>query len=205
MKRISMLLVTVLICMVASAQITWNVKTGAGLATVVGADEGVEGKFGWKIGVGIEKPISADWLIMSSLEFKQKGTKVPPYDEGDYSEDADLSLTYLQLPILGAWRTRLNSELNMTLKAGPYFAYALSGKIKNTGSDGYSDEWDPFDDEVEGWKRFDGGVLLGIDLEYHRIVAGVEFEYGILPLCKDEEFDLTMRNMSLYVTLGYKF
>ena len=61
--------------MAMSAQITWNVKAGAGIATLTGlnGDGETVTKVGWKIGLGIEKPLSANWIIMPTLEFKQKG------------------------------------------------------------------------------------------------------------------------------------
>lgn len=175
MKRISLLLVTVLVCMISSAQVTWNVKAGAGFSSVRGDYvDNVTSKFGWKIGVGVEKPISANWLIMPSLEYKEKGTR---YDGGASYYDIDYH--FLQLPILGAYRIHLSDEINMTLKGGPYFAYELGG---------------------EG--QWDAGLLLGVDFEYHRFVLGAEYEYGMLS-CEDVEGEVY--NYGLYVTLGYKF
>ena len=144
MKRISLLLVTVLVCMISSAQVTWNVKAGAGLATLRGDVEDVQGKLGWKIGVGIEKPLSVNWLIMPSLEYKQKGTSF----SNNYYEET-ISMSYLQLPILGAYRIRLSDDVNMALKVGPYLAYMLSGKDKYT-ENGVKNEVDLFDlEDVE--------------------------------------------------------
>lgn len=208
MKKLGLLMVTMLVCMVTSAQITWNVKAGAGFATMRGDVEDVESKLGWKIGVGIEKPLSADWLIMPSLEFKLKGTQVS-FTDGTNKENDKLTMSYLQLPILAAYRTRLNDDFNLTLKAGPYVAYAFSGKMKYEGTwDGEyeEEEWDIFEEEEEG-KRFDAGLLLGVDFEYHRFVLGAEFEYGLLPALKLEEEDGTFKayNTSFYITLGYKF
>ena len=161
MKRIGLLMATMLVCMVASAQITWNVKAGAGFATMRGDVEDAKGKLGWKIGVGIEKPLSADWLFMPSLEFKQKGTQVS-YTDYTESEHSKVSVSYLQLPILAAYRTRLNDDFNLTLKAGPYVAYALSGKEKyeySYNGESGKEEYDLFDDDGIG-KRFDAGLLL---------------------------------------------
>ena len=201
MKRFGLLMMTLMVCVMASAQITWNVKAGGGLANLRGDDLGdASGKFGWKIGVGLEKPLSENWLIMPSLEFKQKGTKIE-YEWGD--EKVTASMAYLQLPILGAYRTRLSDDINMTLKAGPYLALALSSKLKGVYKmDDVVEEAniDLFDEGIG--KRFDAGLLLGVDFEYHRFVVGAEFEYGLLPCIKDNSKAF---NTSIYVTLGYKF
>lgn len=200
MKRFSMFLVSVLVCLFASAQLTWNVKAGAGWATVRGGDsEYQKGKLGWKIGVGIEKPLSANWLIMPSLEFKQKGTY---FGSSDPSNKLVYYMYYLQSPILGSYRIRLSDEVNMTLKVGPYLAYMLSGK-RNYTLQGITYEEDIFDSELGFGRRFDVGLLLGVDFEYHRFVLGTEFEYGLLPCLKD--YLSKAYNMALYATFGYKF
>lgn len=213
MKRIGLFLATCLICMVASAQITWNVKAGAGLATARGDVENASGKLGWKIGVGLEKPLSSDWLIMPSFEFKQKGTQMSFSDE-DESEKSKVTFSYLQLPILAAYRIRLSDEINLTAKAGPYVAYALSGKETYEYSGSYGsgkEEYDLFDSEEGVGQRFDAGLLLGVDVEYQRFVLGAEFEYGLLPAAKYEFEDqyesvsFKAYNTSFYITLGYKF
>ncbi|MBO4984809.1 MAG: hypothetical protein J6C87_04110 [Bacteroides sp.] len=74
MKKLSLVFALLLMCMCATAQITWNVKAGVGIATLSGLnDEGSKKmKFGWKVGVGIEKPLAANWLIMPSLELSRK-------------------------------------------------------------------------------------------------------------------------------------
>lgn len=198
MKRFSMFLVSVLVCLFASAQLTWNVKAGAGwamLRTPSWLDD-YQGKLGWKIGVGVEKPLSANWLIMPSLEFKQKGSF---YSCEEFVETVELS--YLQLPVLGTYRTRLGGMVNMTLKLGPYLAYMLSGKGKYKYTEGQEIEFDEFYAN-NGGRRFDIGLLLGVDFEYRRFVLGTEFEYGFLP-CISNGGD--WYNMALYATFGYKF
>ncbi|MBO4984810.1 MAG: outer membrane beta-barrel protein [Bacteroides sp.] len=115
----------------------------------------------------------------------------------------------MQLPILGAYRTRLSDEFNLTLKAGPYFAYALSGDDEWSDSDGDSGSIDIFSSDFEGEgveaSRFDFGLALGADVEYHRFVVGVEAEFGFIPFVKNTEDNMKIRNISAYITVGYKF
>lgn len=200
MKKVCLLFSLLFISILASAQITWNCKAGAGIANLRGDVDGSM-KFGWKIGVGIEKPLTANWLIMPSLEFKQKGAAYSEEYEGT-KESETLNLSYLQLPIMGAYRTRLSDALNLTLKAGPYFAYALSGKMKyEYGNE--KEEADFFDEE--NGNRFDCGLAIGADFEYHRFVVGIEAEFGFVSLVKDDMDDFKAYNTSAYITLGYKF
>lgn len=200
MKKVCLLFSLLFISILASAQITWNCKAGAGIANLRGNDMDGSMKFGWKIGVGIEKPLTSNWLIMPSLEFKQKGSA---YSDTEFGESETLNLSYLQLPIMGAYRTRLSDALNLTLKAGPYFAYALSGKADyDYGGD--KGDYDFFDEE--GGNRFDCGLAIGADFEYHRFVVGVEAEFGFVSIFKKDDIDgLKAYNTSAYITLGYKF
>lgn len=194
MKKVCLLLSALFVCMLASAQITFNCKGGFGISTMAGNDaEGSKIKTGWKIGVGLEKPLSANWLLMPTLEFKQKGAQ---YDDGN------LTLQYIQLPIMGAFRTRLNDNLNLTLKAGPYFAYGISGKDKYK-DDSTEEESDFFGSDTN---RFDCGIGIGADFEYHRFVIGLEGEYGFINLFKDDDIDhIKLYNVGAYITVGYKF
>ena len=55
--------------------------------------------------------------------------------------------------------------------------------------------------------RFDAGIILGADFEYHRFVAGVEFEYGLTNIV-DYGVDsgtVNIKNVAGYITVGYKF
>lgn len=183
MRKGLIVLVMLMTCTWASAQITWNVKAGAGVAWIGNLDK----KFGWKAGVGIEKPFSTNWLIMPTLELKQKGCTY---------EGLDATLLYAQLPIMAAYRTRLSKSVNMTFKAGPYLAYGFSG---NVSADGY-DDYDFFD--VEG-ERFDYGLMLGVDFEYHRMVFGMEWEQGLANVFASDE--VSAENAAAYITIGYKF
>ena len=201
MKKVVLLLSVLFVCMIASAQVTFNCKGGFGISTLAGRDaDGSKIKTGWKIGVGLEKPLSANWLLMPTLEFKQKGAQ---YKEDGFEDK--LTLQYIQLPIMVAYRTRLNDNLNLTLKAGPYFAYGISGKEKFV--EVYNGNYDEGENDFFGshTNRFDCGAAVGVDFEYHRFVVGLEGEYGFISLYKDEDGPIKVYNVGAYVTVGYKF
>lgn len=182
MKRFLSLVCVVMLAMAASAQITWNAKGGFGLATCYGGDtEGLKSHLVSKIGAGMEYPFSSNLSLMPSLEFAWKGTK---------SDGVTLDLYYLQVPIVAAYRMNLTDEWNLALKAGPYFAYAVSDKV----SDGdYSESF--------GANEFDAGLDAGLDFEHHRFVFGVEAEMGFLKLMDG----LSAKNLAFYATIGWKF
>lgn len=187
MKKLFSLLCMGMFAVVASAQITWNVKGGLGVASCYGDAEGLSSHFVGKIGAGIEKPFAPNWSVMPSLEIAWKGAE---YDGNDgYKETLDLF--YIQVPIVAAYRMNLNDSWNMTFKAGPYFAYGFSGKISNNQGDS--------EDIFDTVKRFDAGLDFGVDLECHRLVFGAEYELGLTKLTSG------VKNAAAYVTVGYKF
>jgi len=189
MKKLFSLVVVALFAITASAQITWNVKGGVGIATCYGDAEGIKSHFVGKIGAGIEKPFAKNWSIMPSLELAWKGAEA----ESEVDKNEKLDIFYIQVPIVAAYRINMNDSWNITLKAGPYFAYGLSGdaKIENESYDVFSD--------AGGAKRFDAGLDVGVDFEYHRFVFGAEYELGLI------EWAEGLKNAAAYVTVGYKF
>lgn len=215
MKRILSLVCVAMLTLCASAQVTFNVKLGGGLAfnsvSESGSTAGTDNKslFVGKLGFGMELPVSQNFSVMPSLELALKGGKLE--EDGDV---AKINTTYLQLPVMAAYRLPLTDRLNMTLKAGPYFAYGLSGTCKNQYDDGDSEKSNIFSDKDMDGKaasRFEVGGIAGVDFEYHRFVVGAEFEYGFTDFYKasysDDGYNYSckMKNMAAYITVGYKF
>lgn len=200
MKKIISLVSVLMLVMTVSAQVTWNVKAGVGTAWCNIADLGDASKkmhFVGKLGVGMELPLSADFSLMPSLELALKGANVDFTDQYE-TFNQKLNLTFLQLPVMGAYRLNISDRLNMVLKAGPYFAYGLSGKVKE---DGESFDIYKGDEEVKGAKRLDIGAIVGVDFEINRFVAGIEYEHGFSNIARDG----SIKNAAAYVTIGYKF
>lgn len=222
MKRIFTLACVAMLTLCASAQVTFNAKLGGGMSWAPMSEKGSEvessdnkGLFVGKIGFGAEIPVSQNFSVMPSLELAMKGGK---YEFKDMDETQKLNITYLQIPVFAAYRLSLTDRLNMTLKAGPYFAYGLSGNVKNTSDgpngDTKTEKIDIFSDKEMGGKaadRFDVGGILGVDFEYHRFVFGAELECGFTDMFKSTEtyedynYSVKIKNLAAYVTVGYKF
>lgn len=204
MKRLVLLFCVAMLTIAASAQITWNVKAGGGIATMWGSDtNGMKPHVVAKIGVGIEKPISSNLSIMPSLEVAWKGFKFDTeeqdlgYGMTRLGATYNIDLLYVQIPILAAYRLPLSSEWNMTLKAGPYVAYCVYDHVKvSAGGSSLN-----FNNEMD-IKKFDAGIDAGFDFEYHRFVFGVEAEMGFLSIGGS---DGDYKNLAFYATIGYKF
>lgn len=207
MKRFFSLLCVVFMAVAASAQITWSVKGGLGFANCSGDEMDMESRLVGRIGVGIEKPLTPEWSIMPSLEFAMKGAK---YSESEsdpnlngYSIDQELSLYYIQIPVLAAYRLNLTDSWNMTLKAGPYLAYGVGGTIKESYKDYTIDDVEKDEEDIFNYcERLDFGLDIAVDLEYHRYVFGLEYEFGLTSITKEGG---EIKNGAFYITAGYKF
>ena len=220
MKRIFTLACVAMLTLCASAQVTFNAKLGGGMSWAPLSEKGDvdafdnKGLFVGKVGFGAEIPVSQNFSVMPSLELAMKGGKYESKDDNE-TISSKLNVTYLQIPVMAAYRLSLNDRLNMTLKAGPYFAYGLSGNMKETNDDiNGTEKVDIFSDKEMGGKaadRFDVGGILGVDFEYHRFVVGAELECGFTDMYKrtiteeDWNYSVKIKNLAAYVTVGYKF
>lgn len=223
MKKLFLSLVLLCACGSISAQVTWNVKGGIGFSSFWLSETGmdVKSKMVWRLGVGIETPLTHDLLFMPSLEIAQKGAKMETPDDPDddpsssyyFHYEDDARLTYLQIPLLLAYRIPLGT-VNATFKAGPHIAYALSGKMKSNYVDGRTSgtesinlfDLDDYEEDVKS-SRLDVGITVGVGFEYHRAELGIELEQGFTNMfeLKDEYDKNYIKNTALYITLGYKF
>ena len=205
MKKTIGILMVLFVAMTAKAQVTWNLKGGVGFASCISNDvDNSKMKFVAKFGGGLETPITQSLSFMPSLEVAWKGGK---YEMP--GGDATLNLIYLQIPAVLAYRVNVNDRLNMTIKAGPYAAFAVSGKMKQDyvfAGKSYDYNVDIFDEDetgiTEAAKRFDVGLDVGLDFELHRFVLGLEYELGFLSFAPN---DTDLKNQAFYLTIGYKF
>lgn len=200
MKRLLSLMCVAMLTIAASAQITWNVKAGIGFVSMYGKDtKNFDSHLGAKAGVGIEVPISSDFSVMPSVEAAFKGFEnsynfANSQAVGNGKETCDL--LYVQIPVLLAYRIHLADAWNIAVKAGPYFGYCVYDhyKMKDSTQDvGGSGKLDI--------NKFDAGLDLGLDFEYHRFVFGAELEWGFVSLVDNG----TAKNFAVYGTIGYKF
>lgn len=210
MKKFFVFLCAAVFALSASAQVTWNIKAGIGSAWCAIDDPKDLGSskahIVGKLGVGLETPLTENFSLMPSFEFAVKGCK-REYSWDDASLSEKVNLTYIQLPIMAAYRFNATDRLNIAAKLGPYFAYALSGKYKGTyieDNQNYNDDYDIFEDG-EGGKRFDAGLIIGVDFEFNRFVAGLEYERGFTNLFDSTEDEVEIKNSAIYLTVGYKF
>lgn len=182
---------------------SWRVRVGGGMSTfvdieedlVAGASSEMKFRFSGKVGVEFEYPLTSSVSIIPALELAMKGATYS-YTYSGNTIDANYHPIYLQIPVLASYRMAVSKELNLCLKAGPYFAYGIKGNVDVDGGD----DVDMFSDLDA--KRFDLGIGIGTDIEYQRYLFGLQFERGLNKIDKGGDSGY---NEVIYLSVGYKF
>ena len=148
-------------------------------------DANTDMKIGFQAGVGMEYAFTDMWSIRPSLLFTTKGAKVG---------SAKATPMYLELPVMAAVSFAIADAQNIVVKAGPYFAYGIAGKEK------YGDIKENF--FVDGVKRFDAGIGVGVAYEFSKFFVDLTGEVG---LAKLYDADGAPKNTNFAIGFGYKF
>lgn len=148
-------------------------------------------------------------------------------EEVEYVGKVNMNELYIQLPIMMAARLNLGKNYSASLSAGPYIAYGVGGKTSGEMEEyDYSSEYNPnrsyrfridtfgnrIDDKM-GNKRFDAGLMFGLNIEYHKFIFGAELQLGMIKV--NDQLDnllqssgiekFSPKNLASFFTVGYRF
>lgn len=178
----------------AESNVQLSVKAGVGAAGWIGDDaDGANAKFAYRVGLGVDVPISGMWGFQTGLNFAGMGAK------GD-SDLLDLTVNqlYLEVPLMATARVDAGNGLGIVFNAGPYLACGVGGKTKVSGSNAELSS-DTFGDG--GLRRFDAGLGFGMNFEFNRFMVGVDTRFGLAKLASDAK----AHNFGVFFGVGYKF
>ena len=99
----------------AESNVQLSVKAGVGAAGWIGDDaDGANAKFAYRVGLGVDVPISGMWGFQTGLNFAGMGAK------GD-SDLLDLTVNqlYLEVPLMATARVDAGNGLGIVFNAGP--------------------------------------------------------------------------------------
>ena len=195
MKKGLIFVLFALVSIVSYSQISWNAKVGMNMSNFTG-DADTDMRVGFNVGVGMEYQFTDMWSIQPSLMFTQKGAKL-----GDIKANP----MYLELPVMAAARFAVVDGQNVVVKAGPYLACGIAGKYKIAGvkSDFFGDDAAKrFDILMEGAKKFDAGLGVGVAYEINKFFIDLTGEFG---LTKIYDGDGAPKNINFSIGVGYKF
>lgn len=189
--------------------ISFGVRAGINLNTLSnGGDEEYDATVGLRVGVVADIPIFESLYFEPGLYYANRSCKYT-YADDYYSGEEKLNMSYLELPLLLQYRYNFSDDWGIRVNFGPYFAYALGGKAKYEMYSEYDDEhysgsgklFSKEDGET-ALKRFDFGLMTGIDVAYRQFSLGIGYQAGLAKINKDWG---KVKNSGVYIQLGYNF
>ena len=216
MKKLYTLILACLISGVAMAQetsgtaasgIKYGIKAGVNFAKVAfsgddseGEDEDMKAQTSFQIGGYADLPLGKSFSVQPGLTLSGKGVK---YEGEGYKDQTNVM--YLEVPVNAVYKIG-----GLYLGAGPYAAFALSGKNKYQ-EEGEEDEEEDIkfgsNEEEDHMKGTDFGVnlLAGYQLS-NGLNFGVNYGLGLSNLANTPEgADYKMTNRVFSVTVGFSF
>jgi hypothetical protein len=159
-------------------------------------------KIGAKIGFIGEFAISKTFYIAPELVYVQRGCKETEGVDADGKTYRDYSevLNYFQVPINALLKFNINRDSKFMIYAGPYLAYAFSGKSK----DGDNTSNINFSSANGDYRRGDLGFNFGIGGQVDDWFLRVQYSIGCMNVINTPNFSY-QKNRSVGIALGLLF
>lgn len=178
----------------------WGLAAGVSRATWGGDDAGdPDTHVGFDFGAFVSRGLSDAWALRPGIYFVEKGIQ-----DGDPSSDAELTLDYVEFPLLVEYRIPIGGAWGMHLLGGPAVAFEVGCEV-----DGSSDgEPLTLDCRAIGLatKDMDLGAMIGGGLhldagERLEIVLDVNYNLGLTSI-DDSDAEGDVKNRAFQVNAG---
>jgi len=183
--------------------IKYGIKAGVNLATIsISEDDDLKSITSFQIGGTVDIPVGTSFSVQPGISLSGKGFKFKGNDSGDsYKDQTDVM--YLEIPVNAIYKIG-----GIYLGAGPYAAFALSGK--NKWEETYEGETEKGDEKIkfgsgdDEMKASDFGlnILAGYQLS-SGLNFGLNYGLGLSNLMNSDDFK--MKNRVFSVTVGFSF
>lgn len=176
----------------------YGLRLGLALATVNSDDAMLDGgsmQSGLNLGgiIGFQLSPQSPVFLESGLLYTEKGGK-GTYQGAKFT----YSLNYFEMPIVVKYKYELEPDVTLQPFAGGYLAMGIGGKIKD-----YKEKASMSSFSADFFKRFDGGLRLGVGLEYQMLYAEMAYDLGLANICHSD-FD-TSHNSCFSINVGVNF
>ena len=115
----------------ADGGVQFGIRAGLNMAGMAYEEDNVtvstDNKTNWHVGIIADIPMMESLYVQTGLYLQNKGYKEK---EGDYELTANPM--YLEIPVLASYRYNFSDAAQLQINVGPYFAYGVGGKIKET-------------------------------------------------------------------------
>lgn len=177
----------------------YGARMGLNLASMSGDGVKIEGyelngmRAGLNLGgvVGLRVSSSSPVFLESGFYYTQRGGK-----------DGDLkgSLKYLEIPLVIKYGIKATDDIAILPFLGPYFSYAIGGRIKGKSKEGVKIDESSFNYVNHG----DMGLKLGCGMEYDMLYLEAGYQFGIANIA-DDDIDDPIHSNALFINFGVNF
>jgi hypothetical protein len=188
---------------------------------------GIKGVPAYHIGLDVKHPVNQNFSLASGIYLLKKGFNQKITNHlvlSDSTTKFNVSMYCLEVPVLAEFKSSFE-KFNVLFGVGPYFSYALGGKIglnvKSPSNTINYEEDLPFSKNFDmnptaeeniinesgygGLKRFDYGAMVRLGVQYKSVILSAEYKYGIKNLMWEYGMNEKINTQSLGLSMTYLF
>jgi hypothetical protein len=161
---------------------------------------------GYHAGVNVQIPVAPEFYFQPGLMFYKKGAKI--------TDGSKIGLSYIELPLNLVYKAILGNGKFM-LGFGPYFGYAIGGKVKPESGTATNIEFQSVVEagapsSVTYFKAFDAGANIFAGFEMgNGIFFQLDSQLGMLKINPEDkritDDKSSVKNTGFGLSLGYRF
>lgn len=210
MKKVFTIFVLVFFCagintLTAQSNLKFGLNGGINLSNAYGDDAGIaNNQTGFAIGGFLNIKINDGFSIRPELYYNSKGFILEQDIKGplndvvyDLKSESDVTMNYLEMPVLAVFTL----HENVSLFAGPYFDYFISGETKNSlkgtvsGCDEYGcgsveiDESKTVDIESDEVNNPGFGFTFGGEFLIGKFKLGARYSVGLSQIGDQDQYE----------------
>lgn len=171
--------------LVAEGNIRYGVKAGLNIASI-GISEGdaeTDSRIDFALGGFMEYKMSPTFSIQPELLYTRKG-----YSEDNSFYEMDLSITYIQMPVLAKY---IFAE-KYGIFAGPAIGFLMTADQDLELKGGW-DDWKGSEDVKEYYNSTEFALVFGADYDFNNIIFDVRYDLGLTKINDDDgDIDWTL-------------
>jgi hypothetical protein len=163
MKKITLLVLTCLICIISFSQTRLGVKGGLNIAKAKNLTASPQERYSFHAGVNFQRALVKKFFLQPELLYSSKGHS---FTSDFASSDGANRLNYFSIPVLLGYRV----DDKLAILFGPEFNYLLKSAVRYDRS---------VTDFTTQYPRFDAGVDLGVAYKItKKLSAELRYYYG---------------------------
>lgn len=216
MKKVSLIIASIIISLSTFAQLSVGVKGGLNLSNIAlqnktsTSSESIT-KAGSATGLLVNYGFNDRFSAQVEFLYSRKGAK---YHEAILftTYDSKVKLNYFEIPILFRYSYGDENKIQLFANAGPYIAFRLKAISELTttttilGTTTVRNSSTDFTDEVHNTDiGLTGGVGVNYALELGKIFAEFRYGYGLTNVNKTVNNNVTEHNSNLQFSVGFMY